>query len=97
MKDVRFMQTTLSTFSSDIYMYVYMCVCVCVCVCVCMASLVAAQFVKNPLAMQETWVQSPIWEDPLEKGMATHCSILSWKILMDRRAWWATVHEVTKS
>ena len=35
MKDVRFMQTTLSTFSSDIYMYVYMCVFVCVCVCVC--------------------------------------------------------------
>ena len=33
MKDVRYMQTTLSTFSSDIYMYMYMCVCMCVCVC----------------------------------------------------------------
>ena len=30
--------------------------------------------------MQETWVQSPGWEDPLEKGMATHSSILAWRI-----------------
>ena len=36
--------------------------------------------VKNLLAMQETWVQSLGWEDPLEKGMATHSSILAWKI-----------------
>ena len=35
---------------------------------------------KNPPAMQETWVQSPTWEDPLEKGMATHSSILAWRI-----------------
>ena len=39
-----------------------------------------AQLVKNPLAMQETWVQSVVWEDPLEKGMATHSSILAWRI-----------------
>ena len=39
------------------------------------ASLVA-QMVKDPPATQETWVQSPGWEDPLEKGMATHTSIL---------------------
>ena len=39
-----------------------------------------AQMVKNPLAMQETWVQSPDWEDPLEKGMTTHSSILAWRI-----------------
>ena len=39
------------------------------------ASLVA-QTVKNPPAMQEMWVQSLGWEDPLEKGMATHSSIL---------------------
>ena len=38
------------------------------------ASLVA-QTVKNPLAMQETWVRSPGWEDTLEEGMATHSSI----------------------
>ena len=36
--------------------------------------------VKNPPAMQETWVQSLGWEDPLEKGMATHSSILAWRI-----------------
>ena len=40
------------------------------------ASLVA-QLVKNPPAMQETWVQSLSWEDPLEKGKATHSSILA--------------------
>ena len=40
------------------------------------ASLVA-QLVKNPPAMQETWVQSVGWEDPLEKGQATHSSILA--------------------
>ena len=43
------------------------------------ASLVA-QTVKNLPAMQKTWVQSLGWEDPLEKGMATHSSILAWKI-----------------
>ena len=54
------------------------------------ASLVA-QLVKNPLAMQETWVGSLGWEDPLEKGKATHSSILAWRIP------WTTVHGVTKS
>ena len=44
------------------------------------ASLVA-QLVKNPPAVQETWVQSLRWEDPLEKGKATHSSILAWRIL----------------
>ena len=39
-----------------------------------------AQMVKNPPAMQETWVQSRDWKDLLEKGMATHTSILAWKI-----------------
>ena len=34
-----------------------------------------AQLIKNLPAMRETWVQSPGWEDPLEKGTATHCSI----------------------
>ena len=36
-----------------------------------------AQVVKNPPAMQETWVQSLAWEDPLEKGTATHSSVLA--------------------
>ena len=39
-----------------------------------------AQMVKNLPAMQETWVPSLCWEDPLEEGMATHSSILAWKI-----------------
>ena len=39
-----------------------------------------AQTVKNLSAMQETWVSSLGWEDPLEKGMATHSSILAWRI-----------------
>ena len=43
------------------------------------ASLVS-QLVKNQFTMQETWVQSLGWDDPLEKGKATHCSILAWRI-----------------
>ena len=39
-----------------------------------------AQLVKNPPTMRETSVRSLGWEDPLEKGMATHCSILTWRI-----------------
>ena len=39
-----------------------------------------AQLVKNPPAMQETCVQSLGWEDALEKGKATHLSILAWRI-----------------
>ena len=53
--------------------------------------------IKNPPAMQETWVQSLRWEDSLEEGMATHSSILAWRIPMDRRAWQATVRSVTES
>ena len=48
------------------------------------ASLVA-QMVKNLSAVQETWVQSLDWEDPLEKGMATHSSILAWRISQGHR------------
>jgi len=47
------------------------------------ASLVD-QMVKDLPAMQETWVRSLGWEDPLEKGMATHSSVLAWSISMDR-------------
>ena len=47
--------------------------------------------------MQEIWVQSLVWEDPLEEGMATHSSGLAWRIPMDRGAWGATVHGVEKS
>ena len=50
-----------------------------------------AQTVKNLLAMWETRVCSLGWEDPLEESMATHTSILAWRIL------WAAIHRVTKS
>ena len=39
-----------------------------------------AQTVKDPPAMWETWVRSLGWEDPLEKGIATHSSILAWRL-----------------
>ena len=53
------------------------------------ASLVA-QLVKNPLAKQETWVQSLGWEDPQEKGKATHSSIMGWRVP------WTIVHGVAR-
>ena len=43
-----------------------------------------AQTVNNQAEMRETWVQSLGWENPLEEGMATHSSILAWRIPMDR-------------
>ena len=46
--------------------------------------------------MKEMWVKFLGQEDPLEKEMATHSSILAWKILMDRGAWRATVYGATK-
>ena len=60
------------------------------------ASLVA-QMVKNPPAKRETSVRSLGWEDALKEGMATHSSILAWRIPMDRGACQATVHGVTKN
>ena len=54
------------------------------------ASLVA-QLVKNLPAVQETWVQSLGWEDLLEKGKATHSSILVWRIP------WTIIHGVAKN
>jgi len=53
--------------------------------------------------MQETWVQFLGWKDPPEEGMANHSwsglpwRILAWRIPLDRGAWWARVHGVTKS
>ena len=60
------------------------------------ASLVT-QMVKNSTAMQETWVRSLGWEDPLEEGVATHSSILTSRIPVDRGAWGTMVDGVTKS
>ena len=51
--------------------------------------------VKNLLAMRETRVRSLSWEDPLEKEMATHSSILIWEIPWTGGAWQATVHGIT--
>ena len=56
-----------------------------------------AQIVKNLLAMWKTWVWCLGWEEPLGEGMATHSSILAWRIPMDRGSWQATVHGVHKS
>ena len=56
----------------------------------CSWASVAAQLVKNPPAMRETWVWSLGWKDPLETGKATYSSILAWRI-----PW--TVHGVAKS
>ena len=56
-----------------------------------------AQMVKNLSAMRKTWVQSLVWKDPREEGMATHPIILAWRIPMDRGTWQATVHGVAES
>ena len=56
-----------------------------------------SKMVKNPPAKQETWVWLLGWEDPLEKGVATHSSILAWRMPTDREAWGATVHGLAKS
>ena len=61
-----------------------------------MASLVA-QTVKNLPTMQETGVRSLGWEDPLEKGMATHTSILAWRIPWMEEPGGATVYGDAKS
>ena len=55
------------------------------------------QLVKNRSAMQETGVRSLGWEDPLEKKMSTHSSILEWEISWTEGAWWATVYGVAES
>ena len=52
----------------------------CVCLLLIIGASLVAQMVKNPPAMQETWVRSPGQEDPLENGIATHSSILAWRI-----------------
>ena len=56
-----------------------------------LGTYLVAQMVKNQPAMRETWVQSMGCKDPLEEGMATHSSILAWRIPMDREAWQTTV------
>ena len=55
------------------------------------------QMVKSPPEMQETWVQSLGWEDPLEKGKAYPLQNSGLENSMDREAWQATVHGAAKS
>ena len=55
------------------------------------------QLVKNLPSMQEAWVQSLGWEDPLEKELATHSSVLAWRIPMDGGASWAAIYGVAQS
>ena len=56
-----------------------------------------AQLVKNPPAIQETWLQSLGQEDLLEEGMATHSSVLAWRIPIETGAWQPTAHMFSKS
>ena len=55
-----------------------------------------AQTVKSLPAVRETQVQSLVQEDPLEKEMATHSSILAWRLPIDIGAWWVMVQRITK-
>ena len=61
-----------------------------------MTSLVAKVLKRLP-SIQETWVRSLGREDPLEKGMATHSSVLAWRIPWTEDTWQATVHGVAES
>ena len=58
--------------------------------------LLSGSVLKNPPAKKDTQFQSLGWEDPLEEGMATHSSILAWRLPIDRGAWKATVHAFAK-
>ena len=59
-------------------------------------SSLIVESVKNMPAMQETRVQLLGWEDPLEKEMSTHSSILAWRIPWTRGAWQATIHRIER-
>ena len=85
-------------FFSTSCVFVCVCVCVCVCVSVCVSQwgFLHGSAVKNSPAMQGPQVPTLGREDTLEWGMATHSSILAWRIPMDRGAWRAIVREVTK-
>ena len=67
------------------------------CVSVHKGASLGAQMVKQSFCSAGDPGSIPGQEDPLEEGMATHYSIRAWRILMDRGAWWATVHGVANS
>ena len=56
-----------------------------------------AQMVKNLPAMQRPGLDPWVGKISLEEGIATHSSILAWRIPMDSGAWWVTVHGVSKT
>ena len=60
-------------------------------------AFLVAQMIKSLPVMSETWVRYLGQEDPLEESMATHPSILAWRLPMDRGTWWATIHGVPNS
>ena len=62
------------------HMCLYVCICVCIYIYVCVWTSLIVQLIKNLPAMQEIWVQFLGQENPLEKGKATHSSILAWRI-----------------
>ena len=70
---------TLESFF-NIFWYEYVCMCLSLSIWSNSGASLVTQMVKNPPAMKETWVWSLGWEDPLEEGMATHSSILTWRI-----------------
>ena len=79
-KDLNFPSiTALPASICFIYLFIFSYVLICSILIFPFHSLVA-QLVKNPPAMQETWVRSLCWEDPLEERKATHSSILAWRI-----------------
>ena len=69
----------------------------CVCMCMCVWDFPGGSDGKSLSATQETQIRSLHQEDPLEKEMATHSSILAKRISWTRGAWQATVHQVAKS
>ena len=82
-----------------IYLYMYTFVCIkneMVIIFVLFCTSLVVQVVKNLPAMQGVQILSLDWEDPLEKGKATHSSILVWRLPMDRGAWRVIVPGVSK-
>ena len=87
-KKLRKQKNSLIAFSFPIGFRIHMCVCV---------GFHGGSDGKESFWMWEIWFQSLSWEDPLKKEMATQSSTLAWRIPMDRGAWQAIVHRVTKN
>ena len=75
-----------------VYVYIYIYIYIYICTHSQSWASLVAQMVTNPPAMRKTWVRCLGWEDPLEESMATHSSILAWRIPKDEGTWQVTVH-----